>query len=153
MPNVNAKDLGTGALFGAIGLIFITNALLTLELGGVGNMGPGYFPVLLGSLLIGLGAILAVRSIRVASDPIGRVPWKGIVLIALSIGIFGVAVRPLGLGPAFFGSTFLASLATERIKPLTALFVSLVLTVSCVVVFIYLLGLPYAVFGPWIRGY
>lgn len=153
MSNINVKDLGTGMLFIGIGLSFALYALMTLELGRVGNMGPGYFPVLLGSTLAALGTVLALRSVRTARDPIGNVPWMGLLLVTLSIGFFGLAIRPLGVAVAFFGATMLGCFATGRIKPLEALLTSLALTVGCIVVFIYLLGLPYPVFGPWIRGY
>ena len=126
---------------------------MNLDLGTVGDMGPGYFPVLLGSILGGLGAILVVRCMQTGLDPIGVVPWKGLLLITLAIGFFGATVRTLGVGPAFFGSILLACFATERINLVTSLVVSLLLTVGCLVVFVYALRLPYPVFGPWIRGY
>ena len=53
---MNLKDCVAGTLFVAIGLLFAVNAWLRLSVGSALAMGPGYFPILLGLILIGLGA-------------------------------------------------------------------------------------------------
>ena len=56
----NLKDLAAGALFVAIGGFFTLNAWFNLTIGNALAMGPGYFPILLGLVLIGLGAAIAL---------------------------------------------------------------------------------------------
>ena len=53
---MNLKDCAAGMLFVAIGLLFAVNAWLGLSIGSAFAMGPGYFPILLGVILIGFGA-------------------------------------------------------------------------------------------------
>ena len=56
----NPKDFWAGALFVAIGVgTIILGSRYTL--GSAARMGPGYFPRILGILLIVLGAVLARR--------------------------------------------------------------------------------------------
>ena len=57
----NPKDFWSGALFIAIGIATIVLGS-RYTLGTAARMGPGYFPRILGILLIALGGILAVRA-------------------------------------------------------------------------------------------
>ena len=45
-------------------------------LGTAARMGPGYFPRILGILLITLGAILALRALRLRGTPCPRCKWR-----------------------------------------------------------------------------
>jgi putative tricarboxylic transport membrane protein len=151
--HLNPRDLAAGALFVAIGLFFAINAWLGLRIGEAQAMGPGYFPVLLGAVLTLLGLAIAGAAIgRPAAAAIGRVPWLGIVLVTASVLFFAVTVRKLGLGPAVAGATILAALSSRRMSSAGALALGLCLAAFCVAVFVYGLGLPYPVIGPWLRG-
>ncbi len=57
------KDFLAGLLFIAVGIAAIVLAT-NYTLGTAARMGPGYFPRILGILMIALGAILALRSLR-----------------------------------------------------------------------------------------
>src|SRR5262245_16569518 len=58
------KDFWSGVMFCGFATVAIL-AARGYSLGSAGKMGPGYFPLLLGGVLAGLGAILIVRSIAV----------------------------------------------------------------------------------------
>jgi len=148
---LNPKDLAAGAIFIAIGAFFALNAWFNLAIGQAFSMGPGYFPVLLGLVLIGLGVAIVLAGIGKPTSPFGDVSWRGITLVTASIVFFALTVRGLGLAPALGGATVLAALSARN-SPLFALVLSLCLTAFCVLVFIYALRLPYAVIGPWLRG-
>ncbi len=65
------KDLVAGLLFIAVGIAAIAIAA-NYTLGTAARMGPGYFPRILGILLIVLGAILALRSLRLERTAAAR---------------------------------------------------------------------------------
>jgi hypothetical protein len=147
---INTKEITAGLIFAGIGIFFTLSALLTLPIGEAFSMGPGYFPVVLGSVLTLLGIAICLTGARKAGEPMAPIAWRGLGLIMASIVFFGVTVRGLGFAPALFVSVALASLASEKLGWKAVLIVSVVLTAFCVAVFIYALGLPYPLIGRWI---
>lgn len=150
---VNTKDLAAGVMFVGIGSFFMGYAYFNLRMGTAGAMGPGYFPVALGSLLMVLGTGVLLKAAGARNSPIGQISPRGIVFVTLSIIVFGFSVRTLGLVPALAGSTLLASLASNRTTLRGGGFVTIGMTVFCTFLFIYVLGLPISMFGPWLGGY
>ena len=149
---LNPKDLAAGALFMAIGGFFTLNAWLNLTVGSALAMGPGYFPILLGFVLIGLGLAIAFAGMRAPASPFGTVSWRGVGLVTASILFFALTVRGLGMAGALGGATILAALSSDRNSPAFALVVSLCLTTASILIFVYALRLPYPVIGPWLNG-
>lgn len=151
MP-VNRRDLAAGAVFIGIGAFFGLNALLSLRIGTAQAMGPGYFPVLLGAALTGLGLAIAFGAFGKSSVPFGYVSWRGVLLVAASIFFFAMTVRGLGLGPSLLIATLLAGLSSGRLSVAGAIALAVCMSVFCVLLFIYALRLPYPVLGPWLTG-
>jgi hypothetical protein len=150
MPNINIKDLAAGAVFAAIGLAFLAGAL-TLDIGSAFKMGPGYFPLVLSLLLTGIGLAVMAGSINVPADAIGGVPWRGLALILIAPVVFGATARSFGMLVALPLTIFLAAAASRRagLAVMAALVVGL--TVFCVMVFAFGLGLPLPLIGAWFR--
>lgn len=152
MHTRNYKEVASGALFIGIGLVFIVYTLATLKIGTAQNMGAGYFPIVLGSLLLMLGFVVIVLGLRTEPEAIGPVPWRGIGLLSLSVWFFATAVEGLGLGPTFFISCLLAALSTGKTKLVAALILSAGITTFCLLVFVVGLSLRYPIIGPWLGG-
>lgn len=149
---INPKDLAAGAVFVVIGGFFAGNALLTLRMGSTLNMGPGFFPAVLGSLLVLLGIAIAAEGLGRPAEAFGEVSWRGIVLVIGAIVVFGVTVRGLGFGPSLFLCVFMAGLSSGRMGWRMAAVVAAVLTVFSIGVFVEALGLPYPIIGRWLGG-
>lgn len=149
---LNLRDLAAGALFIAIGSFFALSAFLNLPIGRALSMGPGYFPVLLGLILIGFGIAIAITGIATPAVSFGQVSWRGVGLVTASIVFFALTVRGLGMAPALGGATILAALSTDRNSLPVAILLGLVLTTFCILVFAVALRLPYAIIGPWLGG-
>jgi hypothetical protein len=149
--SVNLRDLAAGLAFVVIGLAFGVNAWLSLRIGEAQSMGPGYFPVLLGLVLIGFGVAVALSAVAKPAQSIGLVPWRGIILVTGAIVFFGLTVRGLGMVPALGVATTLAALASGRMSWVEVILLVVGLTTFCVLVFLYALQLPYPVLGPWLR--
>ena len=150
MPSFNVKDLAAGAVFAAIGFAFMAGAL-TLDIGSAFKMGPGYFPLVLSGLLALLGIIVMAKSVNTPPETIGTVPWRGLVLILAAPVIFGATVRGLGLLIALPLAIFAAAAASRRASFPVAIALVAGLTVFCVLVFAYGLGLPLPLVGSWLR--
>ena len=148
---VNTRDAASGAIFVAIGALFVLGAL-GLELGSAFRMGPGYFPLVLAALLIALGLGSLVGSLGAASRPITNIPWRGLLLILSAPIIFGLTVRELGLMPSIALVVLIASFASRKVSVPLALLLTVGLTTFCVLVFGVGLKLPIPLLGPWLVG-
>lgn len=149
---INQKDAVAGAAFALTGAYFAFDAWFNLDMGSALRMGPGYYPFLVGLLLVGLGLAIAARALASGPAPIGALQWRGIVLITLAPLIFGLMLPGLGLVPAVVASAFVTSFASRRASPLLAIGASAGLAVFCVLIFVVGLGLPLRIVGPWLGG-
>lgn len=146
------KDLIAGLIFMGFGLAF-GYATLGYEIGTAFRMGPGYFPLVLSGIMVLLGAVITLQSFASGPDatPMGRVPWLGLLLITGGVVFFGYTVRGLGLAPALFVTTFMSAFASERTGIIGALIMAAGLVAIAMAIFIWGLGVPLAVVGPWLR--
>jgi hypothetical protein len=143
----NQKDVASGLIFIGIGGFFALNAL-QLELGTPLRMGPGFFPLGLSLILMGLGLAICLRSFVEDSSPLQFAKLRSFLLICLPPVIFGLTVRPLGLVPSIAIVSLLGAYASQRMTIPLAVALTAVLTVFCVALFHYGLGLPIPLFGP-----
>jgi hypothetical protein len=146
------KDLLAGGTFVGFGLAFaITSS--TYEVGTALRMGPGFFPLVLGSLLVVLGILIAVKGFVAGdSDEIGPVPWKALALLVAAFLFFGFTIGGLGLVPALLGTVFLAAMAGHEARVIPAVVIAACLTALCVLIFVVVLQLRLPYFGPWLQG-
>lgn len=145
-------DLLAGGAFVAFGLVFAIGALAHLEVGSTLNMGPGYFPLALGILLVVLGILVMGEGLRAAeARPIGLIPWRAALLLVAALLFFGFTVRGLGLLPAVFVAMLLAALAARGSSLKVVFGITAGLTALCIVIFVVALRLPLQLFGTWLR--
>ncbi len=146
---INTQDVAAGLIFVGIGAWFAYNSL-DLELGTPLRMGPGFFPLMLSLILIGLGIAIGLRSVADAPEPLEFAPFRSVFLILFPPILFGVTVRGLGLVPSLALVVLIASFASRRVTVPFALALTLGLTAFCIAVFYYALGLTLPLFGPWL---
>lgn len=145
------KDLGAAAMFVAIGAYFALEAM-NYDLGTPLRMGPGFMPVLLGSVLVVLGLAIAVVGLRGPdADAPQPFPWRGIILILGSIVFFAAVLRGLGFLPTVFLSALATALSSRDNNWLSAAIIAIALTVLCTLIFVIGLGLIVPWFGPWLQ--
>lgn len=152
MERAGIKDILSGLIFIGFGIAF-GYAASGYELGTAFRMGPGFFPILLAGTLALLGAGIVVKGVTAAAadTPIGVVPWRGAILVLGALIFFGATVRGLGLVPTIFGTAFLSAFASTRNGPVSAICIAAALTLACVVIFYYGLGVTIPLFGSWVR--
>jgi hypothetical protein len=130
------KDVLAGLVFVVFGLVFAVGAT-AYELGSPVRMGPGFVPLALGILLVGLGILIIVKGyVAGEGDQIGEIPWRAVGLILVSVVLFGITVRPLGLVPSLFAATLLAGLAPRGSGIVLPLAIAAGLTVFSVLIFV-----------------
>lgn len=133
------RELVAGFLIAAIGGGIALESL-NYQLGTAMRMGPGFFPLALGLLLVGFGIAImvfdtrAARNAPAAPSPL-NIAWRPLFVLPLSILVFAFCIRRFGLAPATFASVFLSTLA-ERATPLArALLISVIITALAVIIF------------------
>jgi hypothetical protein len=135
------KDFWSGIMFlafAAVGLLVARG----YSLGISGRMGPGYFPILLATVLGGLGLVLVARSFVITGDGLTRLHLLPLAIIALGVCLFGVFIERLGLVIALIVVTVVTALASRESRPVEFTALALVLAAFSVGVFVYGLRLP-----------
>lgn len=146
-----SKDLLAGLIFIGFGLAF-GYASLDYQIGTAFRMGPGYFPLVLSCIIILLGIVILLQPLMGGSDepPSEGVPWRGLILIIAALVFFGFTVRGLGLMPSLFITSFMSASASRQTGFIGALLIAAFLTAVSLLVFVWGLGLPLRIFGPWL---
>ena len=143
------RDFLAGLLFiilGGLAVVFARD----YPIGSAMRMGPGYFPTVLGAILLLFGGYVMLRGIRSREKVKGEWGWRPLALITLSIVLFGFLLDRLGLIPAIIALFFAAAAAGREFRFKEVLLLAVVMTAFVVGVFIYGLKLPYPLFpGVW----
>jgi len=135
------KDFWSGVMFCAFAAVALF-AACGYSMGSAGRMGPGYFPLLLASLLGALGAALMGRSILVGGEPVARLQVLPLAVIATAICLFGLLIEPLGLIVSLAVLTVTSAWVGAQFRLAETVALAAALILFCVGVFVYALGLP-----------
>jgi hypothetical protein len=139
------KDFVAGLMFIAIGIGAIVIAL-NYTLGSAARMGPGYFPRILGILMIALGAILTLRSLRLQGAPLPGWKWRPVIVVLGSVIVFGLIVNFAGLVLSTILLIIMSSAASHEFRPKEAVISGILLAALAVGVFV--IGLKLQI-GIW----
>jgi putative tricarboxylic transport membrane protein len=143
-----------GVAVAALAALAIVSAR-ALDVGSLGEIGPGMFPMALASLLLMLGFIVAITSSRtVDEDGPGFTVQsaRGLVAILGAVIFFGLTIRPLGLALATPIAIMISGFADSETRWIDLAIFAIGLTVFCLALFRFALGLPIP-FAPWAIGY
>jgi hypothetical protein len=156
------KDFYSGLLYTVVGAAFAYGAT-SYNIGTGARMGPGYFPLLLGSILAIIGGVILLKALVVETptgDRIGSWAWKPLSFIISGNLLFGVLLGGLpsiklpamGLIVAIYGTTLVVSMAGDKFKLKEVLILATVLSVLSYLAFIVLLKLQFPVWPSFIAG-
>ena len=144
------KDFWTGVLYMTVGL----GALLMARrytFGSTAHMGPGYFPTAVALLLAAIGALIVARSFFADGASVGRIAFKPIVLVLGSTIAFGFLINRAGLLVAGVVLVLGCASASDRFRlEWVALLGMIGLIAFCAVVFVFGMGIPMPLVGPWL---
>jgi hypothetical protein len=142
----NSQDFWAGVLFAAIGIVTVA-AAVDYPLGTLRNIGPGYFPVVLGVILALVGIAIAIRGIAIEGERAEGLAIRPLIMVTLSVVAFAFLLRPFGLVLATVALVAISALAGRDFSMLRVALVSAGLTVLSAGIFIYALRLPFTI-GP-----
>jgi hypothetical protein len=153
MPSRN-RDFYAGGLMMLIGLGTSLEGL-SYKLGTLTHMGPGFFPVALGGVLIGLGMLIAAAAVaQEAADGEGapwRPEWWGWSCIIAGPILFIILGLLGGMIPATFACVFVCALGDRSATLKGSFGLAAIATAFATFLFHFLLRIPFPLFrwGPW----
>jgi uncharacterized membrane protein HdeD (DUF308 family) len=147
----NKKDFFAGLMFGAFGLFFAGFGT-RYTFGSAAHMGPGYFPTVLGCILMMLGLIVAVGALsaKAAEEKIDRFSWSTLFFVLGPIVLFGLLLNTLGLILCLLMLIGVSSYASHEFSWKATLGNAAVLITLCMVVFVYALKLQFPLWPVFI---
>ena len=127
------------------GLIMLIGAGAVLEgrrydIGTLQQMGPGFFPVALGVILLAIGAMIAVVGTAAHRHDEEHVSietpdWRGWGCILSGVLLFMLLAEFVGFVPAIFACVFISAMGDRTMTLLQATVLSTAITVMGVVLF------------------
>ena len=143
----NRKDFYSGLIFTFFGVAAVWEAR-NYSMGTASRMGPGYLPYILGGILLLLGLMISVRSLWLSGEPIERIGLGPLFLVTIAVVAFTLLVDSLGLVLATLALVVISSLGYGQFSLRGVIVLYLVLVVSAVGLFVYLLKVSFKVW-PW----
>jgi hypothetical protein len=110
--------------------------------GSLLRMGPGYFPTMLGAILLMIGALMLVASFFARAETIVRPDVRALACIGLGLALFAFIVPRFGLAPALALLVPTTASASPLSRPIPVLVLTCVLIGFAWLIFIELLSLP-----------
>jgi hypothetical protein len=141
----NSRDFYAGLMFFFFGLLFLLVAR-NYPMGRAGQMGPGYFPTLLGGCLAFIGFAISAGAFGSGDETVKPLAlgslFRPLALVSVGVLAFAVMVRPLGLLLATLALVVVSSLGGSEFRTREVIGLFIVLAAISVTVFIYGFGLP-----------
>lgn len=139
---LRSKDFWSGLLLIAVGVLAVAVAS-GYPFGTMTRVGAGFFPIVLGVLLVLFGLYILVRGLA-AAEPI-EAGWspRALVLLPASLALFGFLLDRAGLVPALAVLIVGSAAASRQFDLAEVALLALVLIAFAAAVFVWGLGLPY----------
>ncbi len=133
------------------------------NIGDSARMGPGYFPLLLGSVMALIGLLVAAKALVGKPknvDKIGPIAWRPLLYVIganfmfglLLAGMRSISLPAFGLIVAIYALTFIASMAQADWKFVRTFALATALAVGSYLVFVVALALQFPVWPDFITG-
>ncbi len=149
----NQKDFWAGLMFAAFGLFFAGFGT-RYTFGSAARMGPGYFPTVLGIILIVLGTAIALGGLSPKAEEtrVQKFSWPTILLVLGAVVLFGVLLNTAGLVIALAAVVIVSSYASHEFGWQATLINTVVLIALCLAVFVYALSLQFPLWPTFFAG-
>jgi len=138
----DSKDFWSGLMLIAIGAVAVFMAR-DYPFGTALRMGAGFFPVVLGVVLVLFGLYFVARGLHSSVKIEGNWSPRALIVLPLAFVLFGVLMEYAGFVPAMLALILGSAAAGTEFRLGEVLALSVLLTVMCVALFIWALGLPY----------
>jgi hypothetical protein len=139
----NPRDFWAGVMFMGVGGLF-AGVALTYKLGTAARMGPGFFPFMLGALLVILGVAITVSAMRDKNKGPGveKFHWMPVFWVLMPICVFGVGLKIAGMLVMGLFVVIVSSIGSEDFKLKPTVWLAIGLVIFCALTFVAGLKLP-----------
>jgi len=145
----NNRDFFAGLLYiltGAVGMWFAKD----YPFGSALRMGPGYFPSVLGGLMIAFGIAVLMMGVKNNEKIKGNWSFRAMIVLPLAAVLFGILMEEAGFIPALAALIPAAAASGREFKWLEVVLLTIGLVILSLCIFIWGLGLPYQLIkGVW----
>ncbi len=144
------RDFWAGMMFLVVGVGFAIGAT-NYSMGTSARPGAGYFPLGLGVLTALLGAFILFESLTIETEdgePVGKIAWRPLIVIFLTIMVFGALLPHLGMVLTIPILIVMTSLAGDEFQWRGVAINAIVLTFGSWVIFVWGLKLTMPLW-PW----
>ena len=147
----NLQDFWCGIFFVALGVLAIY-ASRDYPMGSALQMGPGYFPVWLGGIMIAFGLVIGGLSLKVQAVAAQRLapgewafrPW---IVLTTTLAAYALMMDGgIGFVPSLIVLVIGCALAHKDVRWLETIVLSVFVTAAAVAIFSWGLELPYRLF-------
>jgi len=147
----NQKDFWSAVMFIVFGVLFIVWSM-EYQFGTTQRMGPGYFPTILGILLVVLGVLVALPAIKqdAQETEVGAIGWRGLLVILGSVILYAVFLPRLGFVISMATLVILSAMASREFTWKAALTSTVVLGIFSYLVFVKGLELQFPVWPTFL---
>src|SRR5689334_14420570 len=139
---LESKDFWAGLFLIAVGAAAIILAR-DYTFGTALRMGPGYFPTVLGGLMILFGLYVLATGLRVSEKLDTSWPLRALIVLPLALCLFGFLIERAGFVPAMLVLVFGSSLASREFRLIESILFTVFMTALCAAVFVWALDLNY----------
>ena len=147
----NQKDFWSSVMFIIFGVLYMVWSQ-DYQFGTAQRMGPGYFPTVLGGLLIFLGILVGLPTFKADAEetevePIG---WRGLTVILGAVILYGVLLPRLGFVISMAVLVIGSAMASREFTWKAAILSTIVLGGFSYLVFVKGLNLQFPVWPPFL---
>jgi len=139
------RDFWAGIMFIGFAAFFMIVAQLNYQMGNAWDMGPAYFPFLLGSILMVLGGFILVKSVTIEGPKVNRFNFRSLLFILGSCLLFSVLLNHLGVIISIVALIYMSAYGSHEFKFKEVMILSIVMIVISVLVFVKGLKLPFPI--------
>ncbi len=146
---VQKRDFYAGMLLIVFGCVALVGARHN-PFGTLMHMGPGFFPTMLGVILVGIGILVAMMSLGTLHEPDRILPehpeWLGWACILAGPILFMILGEYGGMAPATFACVFVSALGDRTATWKSSFVLAAGVTLFGCLLFSYVLKIPFPIF-------
>jgi putative tricarboxylic transport membrane protein len=110
--------------------------------------GPGTAPRLFAIILAAIGVAIALVGVLTDGGRIEKYKIRGPALVILGISLFAALIRPFGLVVATYLAFMVSIMGSREMRWVESAIAAAAMTLGCVLLFVYLLNLPFQLTPP-----
>jgi hypothetical protein len=140
------RDIIGGLILMVIGAGAAIMAWRYYPVGTARRMGPGMYPIGLGSILFFIGCFIFAPAFFRRGEPLPGIEWRQLGMITVSGLVFALTLNRFGIIPSVIALVLVSSFADDKLKWTSALLYGAALALGSWLIFDVALGLPVSAF-------